>query len=249
PGRAAIPMILATGGIHSHLVAQSLRTFTSLNVRSAECLDVHYFAVLIGVGGDHRLPLGVVDVQRPAAGVGGGREDRRFHRVLQAQVAAALTRVSGHRGPVLRAQEDHPTAMLGGVDAKDPRALGAPDARLSARGGGERPEDAATGVVPHRQVAPRVVGPRPEDVLTLAGPQVDLPAAGAGAGGRHHPAVGVDHLEAASLDHVVHALARRRGQANAGHDRPGESEADRAVAPGVLAAPNHLMLQGVQSSL
>ena len=48
--RASIPMILATGAVHSHLVRQSLRTFTSLNVRSAECLDVHYFAVLIGVG-------------------------------------------------------------------------------------------------------------------------------------------------------------------------------------------------------
>jgi glutamate synthase (NADPH/NADH) large chain len=48
--RAPIPMILATGGVHTHLVRQSLRTFTSLNVRSAECLDVHYFAVLIGVG-------------------------------------------------------------------------------------------------------------------------------------------------------------------------------------------------------
>jgi glutamate synthase (NADPH) large chain len=50
PGRAAIPMILATGAVHSHLVRQQLRTFTSLNVRSGECLDVHYFAVLIGVG-------------------------------------------------------------------------------------------------------------------------------------------------------------------------------------------------------
>jgi glutamate synthase (NADPH/NADH) large chain len=49
-GRAAIPMILATAGVHTHLVRSSLRTFTSLNVRSAECLDVHYFAVLIGVG-------------------------------------------------------------------------------------------------------------------------------------------------------------------------------------------------------
>jgi len=48
--RAAIPMILATGGVHTHLVRQSLRTFTSLNVRCAECLDVHAFAVLIGVG-------------------------------------------------------------------------------------------------------------------------------------------------------------------------------------------------------
>ncbi len=49
-GRAAMPMVLATGGVHTHLVRQSLRTFTSLNVRVAECLDVHAFAVLIGVG-------------------------------------------------------------------------------------------------------------------------------------------------------------------------------------------------------
>ncbi|MGQ9366608.1 glutamate synthase large subunit [Azospirillum sp. ST 5-10] len=48
--RAAIPMILATGAVHTHLVRSNLRTFTSLNVRSAECLDTHYFAVLIGVG-------------------------------------------------------------------------------------------------------------------------------------------------------------------------------------------------------
>ena len=48
--RAALPMILAAGGVHSYLVRQSLRTFISLNVRSAECLDVHYAAVIIGVG-------------------------------------------------------------------------------------------------------------------------------------------------------------------------------------------------------
>ncbi|MEK9647415.1 MAG: glutamate synthase central domain-containing protein, partial [Alphaproteobacteria bacterium] len=48
--RAPIPMILATGAVHSHLVSQALRTYTSINVQSAECLDTHYFAVLIGVG-------------------------------------------------------------------------------------------------------------------------------------------------------------------------------------------------------
>ena len=50
PERAPLPMILATGAVHTHLMRQNLRTFTSLNVRSGECLDVHYFAVLIGVG-------------------------------------------------------------------------------------------------------------------------------------------------------------------------------------------------------
>ncbi len=48
--RALIPMILATAAVHTHLVRQSLRTFVSLNVRSAECLDTHAHAVLIGVG-------------------------------------------------------------------------------------------------------------------------------------------------------------------------------------------------------
>ncbi len=48
--RASVPMILAVGGVHSHLVRERLRTWTSLNVRSGEALDVHYFAVLIGVG-------------------------------------------------------------------------------------------------------------------------------------------------------------------------------------------------------
>ena len=48
--RAPIPMILATAAVHTWLVRQSLRTFTSLNVRASECLDVHTFAVLVGVG-------------------------------------------------------------------------------------------------------------------------------------------------------------------------------------------------------
>ncbi|MEO1019843.1 MAG: glutamate synthase central domain-containing protein, partial [Pseudomonadota bacterium] len=50
PDRAPIPMILATGAVHSHLVRQGLRSFSSITVRAAECLDVHYFAVLVGVG-------------------------------------------------------------------------------------------------------------------------------------------------------------------------------------------------------
>ncbi|HSF90892.1 MAG TPA: glutamate synthase large subunit, partial [Paracoccaceae bacterium] len=47
---APMPMILATSAVHSWLVRKGLRTFTSLNIRSAECIDPHYFAVLIGSG-------------------------------------------------------------------------------------------------------------------------------------------------------------------------------------------------------
>ncbi len=49
-GKVAMPMILATSAVHSHLTRNGLRTFCSLNVRSAECVDPHYFAVLIGCG-------------------------------------------------------------------------------------------------------------------------------------------------------------------------------------------------------
>ena len=50
PGRVPMPMILATSAVHSWLTAKGLRTFCSLGVRSAECVDPHYFAVLIGCG-------------------------------------------------------------------------------------------------------------------------------------------------------------------------------------------------------
>ncbi len=45
-----MPMILATSAVHSWLVRKGLRTFCSLNVQSAECIDPHYFAVLVGCG-------------------------------------------------------------------------------------------------------------------------------------------------------------------------------------------------------
>ena len=48
--KVAMPMILATSAVHSWLTRKGLRTFCSLNLRSAECIDPHYFAVLIGCG-------------------------------------------------------------------------------------------------------------------------------------------------------------------------------------------------------
>ncbi|MEX1661292.1 glutamate synthase large subunit [Thioclava sp. 15-R06ZXC-3] len=48
--KVAMPMILATSAVHSWLTKKGLRTFCSINVRAAECIDPHYFAVLIGSG-------------------------------------------------------------------------------------------------------------------------------------------------------------------------------------------------------
>lgn len=48
--RVAVPSILATAAVQQHLKAKGLRSSCSIIVRSAECLDTHYFAVLIGTG-------------------------------------------------------------------------------------------------------------------------------------------------------------------------------------------------------
>jgi len=48
--QAGIPMILAAGAVHTHLVRKKLRKGASLILRTAECMDVHHFAVLVGVG-------------------------------------------------------------------------------------------------------------------------------------------------------------------------------------------------------
>ena len=48
--RATAPMILCTGAVQTILVEEGLRASCSIIVRTAECLDTHYFAVLIGAG-------------------------------------------------------------------------------------------------------------------------------------------------------------------------------------------------------
>ncbi|UVO50937.1 glutamate synthase large subunit [Sphingomonas sp. SUN019] len=50
PERVGIAGVLAAAAVHTHLVRRGLRSYASINVRTAECLDTHYYAVLIGVG-------------------------------------------------------------------------------------------------------------------------------------------------------------------------------------------------------
>ncbi len=50
PGQPLIPMILATAAVHSRLVDAGLRAVASIVVRSAEAIDAHGFAVLVGCG-------------------------------------------------------------------------------------------------------------------------------------------------------------------------------------------------------
>ncbi len=62
PGRLPVPMILAVGGVHTHLLQRGLRSFASINVRVADCIDPHGLAVLIGVGATTVNPYLVQDL-------------------------------------------------------------------------------------------------------------------------------------------------------------------------------------------
>tara|TARA_Y100001970_G_scaffold292446_1_gene433761 strand:+ start:3824 stop:8323 length:4500 start_codon:yes stop_codon:yes gene_type:complete len=59
--RATVPMILAAGAVHSHLVKLSLRGYASINIQTAEAMDTHSFAVLIGVGATTINPYLAID--------------------------------------------------------------------------------------------------------------------------------------------------------------------------------------------
>ncbi len=50
--QAAIPALLATAGLHHHLIGQGRRTKVSLIVESGEPREVHHFATLIGYGAE-----------------------------------------------------------------------------------------------------------------------------------------------------------------------------------------------------
>ena len=86
PQQVPVPMILATSAVHSWLTRRGLRTFTSLNVRSAEAIDPHDFAVLIGCGATTVNAYLSEDsiCARTDHGLAGGRADTSLARYREA---------------------------------------------------------------------------------------------------------------------------------------------------------------------
>jgi len=50
PTRPAIPILLAVGAIHQHLIQNGLRMSASIVADTAQCFSTHHFACLIGYG-------------------------------------------------------------------------------------------------------------------------------------------------------------------------------------------------------
>jgi glutamate synthase (ferredoxin) len=99
--RAPMPMLLAVGAVHEHLVAEELRTLATLVVESDEPREVHHVACLLGYGAEAICPrLALETVAALAAGdkLGGDRPSareaqERFVRALEDGVLKVMSKM------------------------------------------------------------------------------------------------------------------------------------------------------------
>ncbi len=100
PQRAAIPMVLAAGALHTHMVKTSMRKKMSIIARSSATLDVHSLAVLIGVGATAVNPYlaeaSVASVH--AKGLLGALTLRQALENYQAALAAGMLKIMSKMG-------------------------------------------------------------------------------------------------------------------------------------------------------
>lgn len=50
PTRPAVPILLAVGAVHQHLIQNGLRMSASIVADTAQCFSTHQFACLVGFG-------------------------------------------------------------------------------------------------------------------------------------------------------------------------------------------------------
>ena len=82
PGAAPIPSLLATAGVHHHLIREGTRTKVGLVVETGEAREVHHFALLIGYGAGAVNPYLALETVRSMSESGeiNGHEGDRSHK-------------------------------------------------------------------------------------------------------------------------------------------------------------------------
>ena len=117
---AAIPSLLATAGVHHHLVREGARTKCALVVEAGDAREVHHCALLIGYGAGAVNPYLAFET---------------FDDMIRHGMLPGLTHAEGRRQLRQGAQQGHPQGDVqdGHLDA--PELLRRPDLR------GHRPEE------------------------------------------------------------------------------------------------------------
>lgn len=68
--RVPVPMLLAVGAVHHHLIREGKRMRVSIVCETGEARDVHHFATLIGYGASSVNPYVAIDIIRQSIGSG-----------------------------------------------------------------------------------------------------------------------------------------------------------------------------------
>ncbi|MDD5179952.1 MAG: glutamate synthase-related protein [Gallionellaceae bacterium] len=97
--RVAIPALLATSGVHHHLVHAGLRTSTGLVVDTGSAREVHHFALLAGYGAEAICPWLAFDTIVSIAGqLPGGLDPREAKKRFVKGVDKGLLKVMSKMG-------------------------------------------------------------------------------------------------------------------------------------------------------
>jgi glutamate synthase (ferredoxin) len=151
-----VPMALALGAVHHHLVAEGLRSRTGLVVEAGDCWDVHHVAVLVGYGAGAVCPWLAIATARALAPDGG---ERRIVAALEAGLRKVMSKmgisaVSSYRGAQLFEALGLAPEVVDRCFTGTPNRLGGVgwvgiDAMLAAR---VDPTDTDTGLPDHGRV-------------------------------------------------------------------------------------------------
>ncbi len=94
--RVAIPALLATAGVHHHLVKAGLRTSTGLVVETGSVREVHHFALLAGYGAEAVYPWlafdSIANMELPA-GLSAKDAQKRFIKAINKGLLKVMSKM------------------------------------------------------------------------------------------------------------------------------------------------------------
>jgi glutamate synthase (NADPH/NADH) large chain/glutamate synthase (ferredoxin) len=92
--RAPIPMLLAIGAVHAHLIRKGLRHRLGLVAEAGDAWDVHHCAALIGYGAEAVHPWLAIDtVRRDGSAEGGGGDPVKYRASLEHGLLKVLAKM------------------------------------------------------------------------------------------------------------------------------------------------------------
>ncbi len=96
PDRAPVPMLLAVGAVHQHLIASQLRSLASIIADTGEPRDTHHFATLLGYGAEAicaRVALETMAALALKSGASAAEQQDAYRRAIEDGVLKVMSKM------------------------------------------------------------------------------------------------------------------------------------------------------------